>query len=85
MIAPAQSVVSPYAPTIPQETYKPVPGDPLYHDDFAVMSEHAPGTSKQAQHWRPEAPESSRRSVLPIVLIAVALFALLIVLLLWLL
>lgn len=79
-------MVSPYAPTVPQETYKPVPGDPFYQGDSAMRSEHeSPGAPKQAPHWRPDAPESSRRSVLPIVLIAVALFALLIVLLLWLL
>jgi hypothetical protein len=67
-----------------QETYKPVPGDPLYHDDFAVMSEHAQ-VRDDATAGAPTRPSHRGERSAGIFFDRVALFALVIVLLLWLL
>lgn len=77
--APVQSMVSPYAPTVPQETYKPVPGDPIY-EAFAKKSETSKTATKSPTH-----PEAPQRSVLPVVLITVGILAVLAAILLWLL
>ncbi|MBA2543984.1 MAG: zinc ribbon domain-containing protein, partial [Deltaproteobacteria bacterium] len=75
-IASAKSgPVSPYAATMQQQAYQPVPGDPLYSDD-------AP-SPKVSQPKYPPMPESGRRSILPIVLVAVGVAVLLAVILLW--
>ncbi len=75
-IASAKSgPVSPYAATMEQQAYQPVPGDPLYSDD-------AP-SPKVSQPKYPPMPESGRRSILPIILIAVGVAVLLAVILIW--
>ena len=68
--SPAASIVSPFAPTVPQETYKPVPGDPIY--------EHPTNPDPKKRKTLPNAP---RRSFLPLLLIALGILVLLAILL----